>query len=185
MKFIVCDITQDRKVGVVYLDTDANGILSPRDEVYILEPDSLGQPGLVWRLVMQGDTGNDPAPLPGDIFLFKTFKNIKSGDAFEFRGTAVSVTFPRVPVSYRLEQNFPNPFNPSTMIWFEVGRTGPANLQVFDLLGQCVGTLFDGMARADQSYQVMFDGSRLSTGVYFYRLRAGDYIQTRRLLLLK
>jgi len=90
----------------------------------------------------------------------------------------------RAPETYALEQNYPNPFNPSTEIRFQVPRVGNVKLAVYDLLGREVSVLVDEMKQPG-IYGVQFDGSRLASGAYFYRLVAGSFVQTRKLLLVK
>ena len=97
-----------------------------------------------------------------------------------------SVEAPRaaVPVTYTLEQNYPNPFNPTTVISFHLPVASSVRLAVFDILGRLVSVLVDGKMEAGVR-EVKFDGSNLASGVYFYRLQAGDFTQTKRLTLLK
>ncbi|NOY89331.1 MAG: T9SS type A sorting domain-containing protein, partial [FCB group bacterium] len=88
-----------------------------------------------------------------------------------------------------LSQNYPNPFNPSTIIAFNLPRRLHVSLTIFDLLGQKVVELTNKIYPAG-SHQIAWDGTstggqRVSTGIYFYRLVAGDYINTRKMLLLK
>jgi hypothetical protein len=87
------------------------------------------------------------------------------------------------PSSFNLS-SFPNPFNAITTISYDVPQTGRVSLRVFDLLGRDVTVLADGFAQAG-SYRVMFDGSGLATGIYFARLDAGAFSQTKKLMLLK
>jgi hypothetical protein len=93
-----------------------------------------------------------------------------------------------IPVQFRLEQNYPNPFNPSTTIQYTitggVGTLHEASLQVFDVLGRRVATLVDGPV-APGTHSVKFDASRLSSGVYFYRLQAGSFVHTRMMTMVK
>jgi hypothetical protein len=89
-----------------------------------------------------------------------------------------------VPGSFALNQNYPNPFNPSTVINFTVPKAGNVTLKVYNVLGQEVATIVDGF-KAAQTYNVKFDASNLSTGVYFYTLRSGDQSITKKMLLLK
>jgi hypothetical protein len=89
------------------------------------------------------------------------------------------------PSKFSLEQNYPNPFNPTTIIRFQISSLAKVSLIVYNVLGQQVVTLVDGVKEAG-TYQAQFDASRLSTGVYFYRLSAdGALLATRKMLLLK
>jgi photosystem II stability/assembly factor-like uncharacterized protein len=85
---------------------------------------------------------------------------------------------------YSLEQNFPNPFNPSTLIRYKVPKVSNVSLKVFDMLGREVSTLVNEQ-KLPGKYEVKFDGSKLSSGVYLYKLQAGDFVQTKKLILIK
>jgi len=87
-------------------------------------------------------------------------------------------------LSYKLRQNYPNPFNPATTIEFEIPEREFVLLKVYDVRGSEVANLVDGEKSAG-SYKVRFNASKLSTGIYFYRLQAGKYIDVKKLLLLK
>jgi hypothetical protein len=89
-----------------------------------------------------------------------------------------------VPRSLRLEQNYPNPMNPSTNISFELPEAGFVTLKIFDTLGKEVATLVSEHRPAGR-HVVQFDASRLTGGVYFYRVAAGGVSETRKLVLLK
>jgi len=84
----------------------------------------------------------------------------------------------------RLEQNYPNPFNPATRISYQIPRIRHVKLVVYDLLGRVVSVLVDER-RAAGSHEVTFDGSYLASGVYFYQLRSGDFVQTRKFCLIR
>jgi|GEM_PF-6412549 len=85
---------------------------------------------------------------------------------------------------YRLGQNYPNPFNPRTTIEYQLPQKVTVSLKIFDTNGQEVSTLVKEV-QAQGRHEVAFDGSALTSGVYFYQLRAGDIIQTKKLILLK
>lgn len=88
------------------------------------------------------------------------------------------------PSSFVLEQNFPNPFNPLTEIRYQLPVASDVSLRVFDLLGSEVAELVNEW-KAPGSYKVRFDGKRLASGVYFYRIHAGEFVRTNRMLLLR
>jgi hypothetical protein len=88
------------------------------------------------------------------------------------------------PLAFGLYQNYPNPFNPSTTIRYGLPSRSHVTLAVFNTLGQRVAQLVNGDVEAGH-HDVQFDAAELSSGVYFYRLRAGDFVETKRLLLLR
>lgn len=98
--------------------------------------------------------------------------------------TAVANKIDSQPELYFLNQNYPNPFNPSTNIAFTIPHPGFVTLKVYDILGNEVATLVNEEKRAGY-YKVDFDGSKLASGVYLYVLRSGNFIQSRKMLLLK
>jgi hypothetical protein len=85
---------------------------------------------------------------------------------------------------YKLYQNYPNPFNPKTVISYQLEVSNFVSLKVFDLTGKEVVTLFSGKQNAG-SYEIIFDGSNLSSGIYFYALKSSNYSDTRRMVLMK
>ena len=86
--------------------------------------------------------------------------------------------------SFSLNANYPNPFNPTTSIRFNMGETANAELAVFNMAGQKVATLVNGLVGAG-SHEVTFDASNLSSGVYFYTLQANNTVATRKMVLVK
>jgi len=90
----------------------------------------------------------------------------------------------QIPVNVSLLQNFPNPFNPRTTIRYQVPSTVRVSLRVYNLLGQEVAKLVDE-EKTGGEHEVSLDASRLSSGIYFYRIVAGSFTQTRKLVLLK
>jgi hypothetical protein len=89
-----------------------------------------------------------------------------------------------VPESFALVGNYPNPFNPQTMIGFALPQSAQVRLVVYDMLGREVARLLEGTLSAGR-HEVVFDASGLPTGVYLYRLEADGFVQTRRMLLIK
>ena len=83
-----------------------------------------------------------------------------------------------------MSQNYPDPFDPSTTIKYLVLRQSNVTLKVFDVLGNEVSTIVNKL-QSPENYEVEFDGNILTSGIYFYRLKAGDFIETMKMLLLE
>ncbi len=109
-------------------------------------------------------------------------------DAIEWRGmsgtSAVAKANPLIPEIFSLSQNYPNPFNPTTNISFTLPRASNVTLEVFNLLGQKVAVLADGMYEAGE-HIVTWDASRNASGVYFYRMQAEGFVESKKMLLVK
>ena len=88
------------------------------------------------------------------------------------------------PQDFRLLQNYPNPFNPATIIKFNIPEVSNVSLKIYDVLGNEVSNIVDGQLEAGQ-YEYNFNAQNLSSGVYFYRLEAGNFVQTRKMILMK
>lgn len=121
----------------------------------------------------------------GSVTVFVMATNNGIG-AFTFNAqlTAVKEQYNGVPSSYVLSQNYPNPFNPTTQINYSIPKNSFVTLKVYNVLGQEVANLFSGNLRAG-SYSATFNASRLASGVYFYRLRAGGFMSVKKMVLLK
>ena len=89
-----------------------------------------------------------------------------------------------IPVNYRLTQNFPNPFNPVTTIQFSVKEKCAVNLNVYNIQGRLVQNLVCG-EYLPGSYEVTFNGSKLPSGIYFYRYQAGKFTDAKKMILLE
>lgn len=90
----------------------------------------------------------------------------------------------QIPLNYSLEQNYPNPFNPVTNIRFSLPSTQKVVLKIFDVLGREVKTLIDE-ERSAGNYNITFNASKISSGVYFYRLEAGNFMKVNKMIFLK
>jgi N-acetylneuraminic acid mutarotase len=114
-----------------------------------------------------------------------THPNIGTSAIYEFETNVVPVEPASLTVhSYLLCQNYPNPFNPSTTIKYELPKATEVKLSVYDVLGREVSVLVNERKNAG-SYEVQFNASNLASAVYFYRIQAGDYTQTRKLCLIR
>ena len=133
----------------------------------------------------------------GDQF-YLTVNGVKTEEVFDWtsNGAAVQVAAltargsnDNLPFEYSLDQNYPNPFNPTTTIMFTMPGNGHARIEVFNILGRLIATPFDGQASAGAN-QVVWDGrtsdgDTAASGVYFYRLTADNFSETRKMMLLK
>lgn len=97
--------------------------------------------------------------------------------------TSVGENFP-LPENFNLYQNYPNPFNPTTQIKYSLPESGAISLKVFNLLGQKVATLYEGIKNAG-TYEITFNGEGLANGIYVYQLKANNFVETKKLMLLK
>lgn len=89
------------------------------------------------------------------------------------------------PVSYNLFQNYPNPFNPSTVIYYSVPKQTMVSLKVYDILGREIEKLVDNQLRPAGEYSVTFNANNLPSGVYYYKMQAGEYSDVRKMMLIK
>jgi aminopeptidase N len=112
---------------------------------------------------------------PNDNIVLKNGSTVQAGviSSDEARG-----------LRYSLDQNYPNPFNPATNLQFTVAEVQNVSLRLYDLLGKEVATLVNAQMRPGK-YTVRWDGTNAPSGIYFYRLQAGHFTQTRKLILLK
>jgi len=117
----------------------------------------------------------------GRIFYVTWFGNSLYTDGFEF--TSVDNMHLK-PASFALEQNYPNPFNPATNIRFSLPKEVNVSLKVYDVLGREIATLMNGVKQPG-TYEVIWDARGVPSGVYFYRLAAGEFRDLRKMILLK
>lgn len=106
---------------------------------------------------------------------------------FELYGSANTVGVEdntQLPQIFALDQNYPNPFNPSTKISWQSPVAGYQSIKVYDVLGNEVATLINE-EKPVGSYEVEFNASNLSSGVYLYKLQAGNFVETKKMILLR
>ena len=89
-----------------------------------------------------------------------------------------------IPTEFLLSQNYPNPFNPSTKIKYSITQTSQVQIKVFDVLGNEIETLVNE-EKPTGTYELTWNAASLPSGVYFYQLKAGNFIETKKMLLLK
>ncbi|MEJ2196195.1 MAG: T9SS type A sorting domain-containing protein [Ignavibacteriaceae bacterium] len=89
-----------------------------------------------------------------------------------------------VPTEYSLSQNYPNPFNPTTKIRYQVPATGLVSIRIYNLLGEVVATLVNE-EKPVGTYELTWNAENLSSGVYFYKLQAGKFVETKKMVVMK
>ena len=89
-----------------------------------------------------------------------------------------------IPDQFDLKQNYPNPFNPSTQIEYHLPIAGNVSLNIYNMLGEIVVELDNGFKNSG-SHSIIFNGSMLPSGVYFYQIRSGDFVRTKKMTLMK
>lgn len=126
-----------------------------------------------------------PGQLPPNYYgYFVTAHPGQTNVNFNFNLTDVEQDQSIIPNEFSLAQNFPNPFNPSTLISYKVKETSHIQIKVFNILGNEIKTLVDEEKPAG-NYKVDFNASNFPSGVYFYRLQAGSFVETKKMILLK
>jgi hypothetical protein len=159
-------------------------------------------PEVMARMVLvnwNGGDVNDPTfpanvnqllPEEGTIFRILTSKSNSPGDSlFVISPPPVGIAEKNIPAAFYLHQNYPNPFNPETHIQFNLAHRVKVKLEIYNVLGQRVRTLVDS-DMAPGKHEMLWDGrndagNRVSSGMYFYRLQAGDYVKSRKMILIK
>ncbi|RPI62554.1 MAG: T9SS C-terminal target domain-containing protein [Ignavibacteriales bacterium] len=163
---------------IVDIDNDAAGLKFNGTSIYTW-PWSAGATGNGSLLQLSaidffGET--DQYQMYVDDFTFTDLLFVSVEDSNEVNVNA--------PVTYSLDQNYPNPFNPSTKIKYSLPVSGCVSLKVYDILGKEV-TMLVNEEKTIGTYELNWNPTNLPSGVYFYRLQAGSFVQTRKMILLK
>lgn len=140
------------------------------------------QSSIVYEVGTTIDIGSGAEVCATNIILNGTFTG--SGTFCNAPVDVAQENYPAIPKEFNLSQNFPNPFNPSTEIHYELPTSVKVILKIYDVLGNEIETLINSEEPAGY-YNYNFNGTNLPSGVYFYRLKAGDYVQTKKMILLK
>jgi hypothetical protein len=107
-------------------------------------------------------------------------KQIDFGGAFEY-SPEIQVTISQKPLTFNLNQNYPNPFNPTTKIKFEIPKLSYVRLTIYDMLGREITTLVNENLKPGR-YELSWDAIQYASGVYFYKIEAGSYVKTKKML---
>ena len=126
-------------------------------------------------------TGN-PTLYAGDAGLSTT--TFSGTGLYEYSWLASNISEPVIPVKYELQQNYPNPFNPTTTINYSILRPGLVTIKVFDATGKEISVLVNEF-KAAGTYNVDFNGGKLVSGVYFYQIRSNEFVNTKKMVLVK
>lgn len=155
--------------------------LSTNDVIILSNPTGID---FSWRVTFNGDNSSN-IPNAGDTLYIYTLKGLSIFDTIRVHGLTVGVeNTPNIPLNFSLFQNYPNPFNPSTKINYSLAGLSKVSLKVYDILGREVVTLVSEEKSAGR-YEVNFNASSLASGVYFYQLKAGDFVQSKKMILVK
>ncbi len=128
------------------------------------------------QIVLSDSSGSDESSTIGSWAIL---------DDLEFSGIATDVeNNNQIRIEYALNNNYPNPFNPSTTISYSIPENGHIKLGVYDVLGNEVAQLVNGY-KSSGNYSYLFDASNLTSGIYFYTIRAGNFVETKKMLLMK
>lgn len=161
---------------------------------------------LYHSILVSSDNGTNWIPvvsdIKGDNYWLKLFFHNLSGNNFKIKVFAsdgfntsydsssnpftigIKLLSQNVPVAYRLYQNYPNPFNPKTKIRFDIVKYSFTRIFIYDILGREIEELVNQQLKPG-NYEIEWDGSNYSSGVYFYKIVAGEYINTKEMILLK
>ncbi|MBV6477582.1 MAG: hypothetical protein HGGPFJEG_00321 [Ignavibacteria bacterium] len=141
-------------------------------------------------------TGSGPYSIPAGGYITITFALIAGDNLADLQANCIAAKNKynsvigitnhnlQVPDRYSLSQNYPNPFNPVTNLEFGISKSGFVSLKIYDVLGKEVADLVNENLKPG-TYKYNFDATNLTSGIYFYKIKAGDFIQTRSMMLIK
>ena len=126
-----------------------------------------------------------PPMAPHGTYTFQAeFNSQTYKTTFTVGTTGIQNVSTEVPDKYELLQNYPNPFNPETKIKFALPSSGNVKLEVYDITGRLVNTLVNEVLRSG-TYEFKFNGTNIPSGVYYYKLQAGDFVQVKKMVIVK
>ena len=173
-----CDIAKDDPTAFAFVTYGRAGYLSLNAGANFTGVTSIGSANAG---VLYLEKGEVLAQGTGGVYKLKITYNVNSTPVVV---TGLEIVGSSIPDKYSLSQNYPNPFNPSTKIRYQLPENGRVKLTVFDIKGVEVATIINGVQNAGE-YSVDFDGSRMTSGVYFYKLETDGLVDTKKMLLIK
>jgi len=184
------------KVSVA-VDSAFGLAINIHDDDYLVNPASgnARQASIMWAAVMLDAAWNTPKYLgtvkfkSGNKLEFIARNNMTGvTNTYKYDGTDIPLSVrlddQGIPTEYAISQNYPNPFNPSTKIAYSLPVSGFASLKVYDVVGREVAVLVNGYQQSGR-YNIQFNAQNLSSGMYFYQLKSGNFVQTMKMLLVK
>jgi hypothetical protein len=189
LNFLVTNMTEGKQIHVIVDDADRSLSLSPDDTIRFIEKFvSASDFKLTWSLTYGKPKAGVPTlPVAGDRFVIRSTKPYLPGDSIIFSSEKVLLVRgfeTELARELILSQNYPNPFNPVTTIRFSVPVRGAVTLKVIDVVGREVATLVNDVLKPGV-YERQFDAAKLASGAYFYQIRAGGSVQTKKLVVLR
>lgn len=178
---VLISFYQDNNSSLIYILMNEGLFYSTNDSIY-------------WKLFPGSD--NLPLITSSSLLYNKNSISIDYENNYTYVGTsngiyrsvtvtAIDESKPHLPITnYSLAQNYPNPFNSLTIISYQIPKNSFVTLKVYDVLSNEVTTLVNGTKQTG-IYEVSFEVANLTSGVYYYRLQAGDFVETKKMLLLK
>jgi len=163
----------------VYVSGDLAYLLDVRDGLVVYDVSDPYRAHIIAQCELPGS--------PSNVFASGEYAYIAAHDlmlTLRLTPTGIEDTGSELPQDFVLSQNYPNPFNSSTAIRYELPGQSRVNISIYDLLGRKIQTVQDGLQPAG-SHEVLFDAGELSSGIYFYKLQAGNYTNTKKMLYIK
>ncbi|MCF7859525.1 MAG: T9SS type A sorting domain-containing protein [Candidatus Cloacimonetes bacterium] len=170
-------------------DNDANNYLSLGDDIILMYDAFSSDWKLTWEINYNPplDPSEEPIlPVTGDKYQIVSAKKFVAGDFINFSSDIILGFDDKDEIvhQFKLSQNYPNPFNPTTTINYSIPQESFVKLKIYDILGREVETIVNEKQNRG-NYQVRFDASKLSSGVYFYRIEANNFSEVKKMLLVK
>lgn len=158
-----------------------------RDRIIFLENAGNDSLEFTYWVYLIGETGKR-IPTKGDTLYIYQYKPYLPGDSISFStknfAQLLDVSESGYPISYKLNQNYPNPFNSVTNIIYTVPKQSFVTIKIYDILGREISTLVNKLIN-EGTYRITFESKNLPSGIYFYTLRTKDFMETKKMLLLK